>query len=85
MNTLVKVAYEGETVDADQMEFQSSAPCSEILTIEGGVVIELSHKVASIFRLRDKKKEDGTPIYLCMGNVTLKTTIPNTGQSSVGG
>jgi hypothetical protein len=47
----VKIPYEGETVDAEQMEFKSSAPCSEVLTVEDGSVIELSHQVGSIFQI----------------------------------
>ena len=40
MSGLVKVVYEGETVDADQMAFENSAPCSEILKVEDGVNVK---------------------------------------------
>ena len=75
----VKLAYEGEMVDADEMEFKVQAEISGSYSVDDGAKIDLKHEVKNIYRLCDKRKEDGSPIYLVTGTATLKTTLPPEG------
>lgn len=73
--TPVKIPYENEVVDADQMEFKSvGGAVPELLELEDGATIEFGHRVTTIFKLRDKKKEDGSPVYICVGQVKIQVT-----------
>ena len=74
----VKVVYDGETVDADEMEFKAQAEAIRVYHVGDGAVIEIQHDVKNIYRLCDKKREDGSPIYLVTGTAILKTTRPET-------
>ncbi len=74
--TPVKVPFENEVVDADQVNFESSGGAPELLELEDGTKIEFGHQVKTIFKLRDKKKEDGSPVYICAGQVNIKVTRP---------
>lgn len=75
--TPVKVPYENEVVDADQIEFNSVGGAPELLELKDGTRIEFGHQVKTVFKLRDKKKADGSPIYICSGQVNIKLTPPN--------
>lgn len=72
MSVDVRIVHEGEAVDAEQMDFKTTAHCVEMLDVEDGTKIEVDHRIKSVFRLRDKKAEDGTPIYVCAGQVIIK-------------
>jgi len=72
--TPVKLPYENEVVDADQVGFTSSGGSAELLALDDGAKIEFLHKVSNVFRLRDKKKDDGSPIYICTGQVNINLT-----------
>jgi hypothetical protein len=72
----VKVVYEGETVDADEMEFAVVAEPPISYRLSDGTVVEIKHEVKKVFRLCDKKKDDGTPIYLLNGAAHVQTTSP---------
>ena len=80
--TPVKLPYESEVVDADQVEFKSVGGSPEILELEDGTKIEFGHRVKNVFKLRDKKKDDGSPIYICSGQVSINTTLaPDEGSA----
>jgi len=72
----VKVVYEGETVDADDMGFKAITEAPLSYQVEDGTVIEIKHEVKKVFRLCDKKKEDGSPIYLVNGIAQVRTEAP---------
>ena len=75
----VKVVYEGETVDADEMDFEVLQEAVGLYKTGDGAKIDFKHDVKSIYRLCDQKKEDGSPIYLITGTAVLKTTrLPGT-------
>jgi hypothetical protein len=60
----VKVIYEGETVDAEDLGF----------TVESETTrVTIAHRVKNIYRLCDKKKPDGSPLYLLTGETVVKT------------
>lgn len=67
----VKIVYQGEAVDAEELKFVAETPTA-YLRIEDGAVIEFRHDVNGVFRLCDKKKPDGSPIYILAGQANLK-------------
>lgn len=69
----VKIVYEGETVDAEEMQMTPTSESVGVYLLGDGAVIELKHEVKTVYRLCDKKKEDGTPIYVVTGEVRMKT------------
>ena len=72
---IVKVAHEGESVDAEEMAFEAVQQPS-VFKISDGAVIELRHAIKVVYRLCDKKKPNGDPIYLLMGGIELQQTRP---------
>ncbi len=76
----VKIPYENETVDADEMEFRVLSGAPVVIKISDGTEIEFEHGISRVYRLCDKKKEDGSPIYVMTGGskVTMKTQKPET-------
>jgi hypothetical protein len=75
--TPVRLMYEGELVDADDVRFTSAGGGPpELLQLEDGTRIEFGHQVQTVFRLRDKKKEDGAPVFICAGQVKITVTPP---------
>jgi hypothetical protein len=72
----VKVIYEGETVDADEMEFKAVSEAPISYRLNDGTLIEIKHEVKKVFRLCDKKKADGSPIYLLNGTAQVRTEAP---------
>ena len=73
----VKVVFEGQTVEADQMDFKIESQVTGRFQIEDGATVELTHAVKNVYRLRDKKKPDGTPVYVLMGEASTATTFPS--------
>lgn len=72
----VKVIYEGETVDADEMEFKAVAEPPISYQLNDGTIIEIKHEVKKVYRLCDKRKADGSPIYLLNGAAHVRTETP---------
>lgn len=70
----VKVVYENETVDADEMKFEIETDAFGVYITEDSARIEFRHDVKTIYRLCEKKKEDGSPIYLITGVAKLTST-----------
>jgi hypothetical protein len=71
----VKVVHEGETVEADQLDFKAESATSGVYAIEDGSRIAIQHEVKAVYRL-EKKKADGTPIYLITGGAAVQVTQP---------
>lgn len=76
MSPRVKIPYEGDTVDAEELDFKVLSSTPIVINIGDGSKIEMEHTVARIYRLCDKKKEDGSPIYVMVGATKLTTTTP---------
>ncbi|MEQ1949171.1 MAG: hypothetical protein ABL995_18405 [Bryobacteraceae bacterium] len=76
MNTKVKVVHEGETVDAEEMPFRVPVESAMVCEIEDGTRVEIKHWIKHVYRLCDKKKDDGTPIYLMTGGADVKQIQP---------
>ncbi|HEY1218784.1 MAG: hypothetical protein ABSE42_06645 [Bryobacteraceae bacterium] len=68
---LVKIPFEGETVDAEDVTFDASGPMQCSFRLADGTTINLEHAIKKIYRLCDKKKEDGSPIYMLMGQTAI--------------
>ena len=78
MSSKVKVFYEGDTVEAEELAFTKEAETAARYRTSDGAVIDFRHTVKSIFKLCDKKKEDGSPIYIIGGEASFKTTQEST-------
>ena len=74
LESRVKVVHEGETVDADELEFVVVGEPPMEYKLSDGTRIEIRHEVKKVYRLCDKKKEDGSPIYLITGGAKVLTT-----------
>ena len=83
MSEKVKIAFEGETVDAEELTFQKVAERVGEYSLGDGARIELRHNVTSIFRLCDKKKPDNSPIYVLTGNAVLTTMASRNTETEV--
>ena len=77
----VKVVYEGETVDADEMRFEVVAEPPISYRLSDGTVVEIKHEVKKVFRLCDKRKADGSPIYLLNGAAHVRTDLSTPSES----
>jgi hypothetical protein len=78
----VKLAYEGEMVDAEEVPFAVKEEVHGVYALEGGMQIELRHEVKKVYRLVDKQREDGSPVYIVAGGTILITTPPRDGGVS---
>jgi hypothetical protein len=72
----VKVEFEGQQVDADEVEFKTDKEEWNSYTSEDGATIKLKHVVSTIYKLLDRAKEDGSPVYLVTGTVLITATHP---------
>jgi len=81
--SVVRIVHEGETVDADELTFTIDKEIMGVYNLSDGARIDLDHKVKAVYKLRDKKKEDGSPVYIVTGNVSLTTTQPATKSGEV--
>ena len=70
----VKVIYEGETVDAEDVEFSTESESIGSYSVTDGTTVTLTHHVKKIYRLCDKKKPDGSPMYLLTGETVVTAT-----------
>lgn len=71
----VRVVYEGETVEAEEIPFTTVAETKAKFELSDGAIITIDHAVKAIYRLCEKKKEDGNPIYLITGQVTVNADL----------
>lgn len=70
----VKIPYEGAMADADEVGFKVESEVVGLYKLDDGAKIELRHRVKNIYLLADKKRADGSPIYLVTGEASLQTT-----------
>ncbi len=71
-SSIVKIPFEGETVDAEEMVFDAVAKAPLVFRVSDGTVIQMKQDVTNIYRLCDKKKPDGSPIYVLIGSVVVE-------------
>jgi len=60
--------------DADEISFKVESEVLGSYNLDDGAKIELRHNVKNIYLLADKKRADGSPIYLVTGEASLQTT-----------
>ena len=70
MPELVKIPYEGEFANAEQVDVESPGPFSHILDLADGGKLKMDMRISQFFRLVDKKDETGEPIYVF--NIQIK-------------
>jgi len=70
-NERVKVPFEGETVDAEDISFDVSEAVRGVCRLADGTTISMTHEIKKVYRLCDKKKEDGSPIYMLVGQTAI--------------
>lgn len=63
--------------DADEVGFKVESEVVGLYKLDDGAKIELRHSVKNIYLLADKKRADGSPIYLVTGEASLRTTRAN--------
>ena len=71
----VKIVFEGQTVEADQMDFKVESQVAGRFHLEDGATVELAHIVKNIYRLRDRRKPDGSPVYVLVGEASTVTRV----------
>lgn len=74
--TPVRVAYDGENVDAEDMQFETLSSVAGQFKVSDGAAITFRHTVSHIYRLIGKTKKDGSPIYLVTGEAQLVAKRP---------
>jgi hypothetical protein len=81
--TLVKVPFEGNTVDAFELTFEIEDPRPFRIKVSDGSIIELEQQVTRLYRLIEKKKEDGSPIYMLTGGtkISIAASKPDQGEA----
>jgi hypothetical protein len=72
----VKIPYEGETVDADDVDFKILSCTPIVVLLADGTKIEIEHTIGKVYLVRDKKREDGSPIYMMTGGSKVTTKYP---------
>jgi hypothetical protein len=60
----IQVEFEGKTVPADQLEFETEKEPWTVYKLEDGTVLRLKTVLATVSRLVDRYKPDGEPIYV---------------------
>ena len=73
--TKVKVFYEGESVDAEEMRFAISEAVVEC-AVDDGSRIHIKYAVKGVYRLCEKKRPNGKPVYVIMGKMDTTITDP---------
>ena len=68
----VKVVYEGETADAEELKFKMQNDPVLSCELSDGASVDIRLGLKSVYRLCDKKKADGSSIYLLTGNFEAK-------------
>jgi hypothetical protein len=76
-STRVKIPFEGETVDAEDIAFELLETALASLRTSDGATITMKHDIQKVYRLCDKKKDDGTPIYVMVGRTAITINHPN--------
>ena len=71
----VRVPFNNQTVDADEMDFQLHGDGHLIVTVEDGTSIELTHGVTSVYRLK-LLDDQGKPHNVVTGLASMNKTVP---------
>jgi hypothetical protein len=66
--------------DADEIGYKVESEVVGSYKLDDGAKIELRHNVKNIYLLADKKRADGSPIYLVTGEASLQTTRADEGS-----
>ena len=66
----VRVPYNGQTVDADEMDFSVQGNGALVVHVEDGAVLHLNHSATAVYRLLQKDAE-GAPLYLVTGTASI--------------
>jgi hypothetical protein len=74
----VKILYEGQAVDAEELAFTSQTSSTMTCEISDGAKIEIKQAIAGVYRLCDRKSPEGKPIYLLVGKLDVKEISPPT-------
>ena len=86
----ILVSFEGQSVPADQVDFEPEKEPWAVYKLEDGTVLRVKTIVGSVSRLVDRYKADGDPIYnIALGAVPVLEVPPElrqpASQQKVGG
>lgn len=81
MNT-VTVTFEGKEERAVELEFEPQKEGWSSYVLPEGTMIKLKHVVTRVFKLIDRAKDDGSPLYVLEGQVIV-TTVPSVSVDSM--
>jgi hypothetical protein len=72
----LRVNFEGAEVPAEEVEFEIEREGWSVYVLEDGTRIKMKNIVARVFRLIDRYKEDGEPLYLLHGSPVISSIVP---------
>ena len=77
----IRIQFQGQTVEADELEYEPlGEPWSEYKCADGAIV-RLRTVVSRIVRLVDKKNDEGDPIYVTRSSNVLAVSPPSSDKS----
>jgi hypothetical protein len=76
METRAKVNFEGNEEDAVELSFDAREAWSEY-SLEDGTVLKLKNVISRVFRLLNKTKPDGSPVFILEGTAVVTSILPN--------
>jgi len=71
---LVKVLFEGQTVDAKELKFEQKERSTGLYETATGVRVTIVHTVDAIYEIQGRTKPDGSPVYLVTGEAAINAT-----------
>jgi hypothetical protein len=71
------VEFEGKMVPAELLEFESEKEPWSAYKLEDGTVFKMKQTLVSIFRLIDRFKPDGEPIYIFKAVGIVDASVPD--------
>ena len=79
----IQVAFEGQMVPAEQLEFECDKEPWTVYRLEDGTVLRLKTILGNVARLVDRFKPDGEPIYvLGIGGMPMVEVPPELRQQA---
>lgn len=76
MGKKTKYPYEGELLDAEELEFEPVSSARAELNLEDGTVLKLNLVPLKVVKLAGRYNEAGEPIYFVRWNSSLSTSVP---------
>jgi hypothetical protein len=73
----ISINFEGQDERAEEMSFETEREGWSNYALEDGTVLKMKNVVSRIFRLLDKRKPDGAPIYVLEGTAVVTTLVPD--------